>query len=89
MNDGLELELVKLIIDFCNVEDVVPEEVPHDVPLIGPDSPFYLDSLDAVEIVVAIQKGYGARIGSEDSSRMVLGSLTALADFVRRERTDQ
>ncbi len=89
MSADLELELAKLIIDFCNIEDTRPENVPHDVPLIGPDSPFDLDSLDAVEIVVAVQKAYGARIGTDESSRVALASLTALADFVRRERTDQ
>lgn len=88
MSDNLELELAQLIIDFCNVEEVTAEEVPNDVPLIGPDSPFYLDSLDAVEIVVAVQKRYGVRIGGEDSSREVLGSLKALAEYVRSERTD-
>ncbi|MBW6510514.1 MAG: acyl carrier protein [Desulfuromonadaceae bacterium] len=89
MSDNLERDLAALIIEFCNVEDVVPEDVPLDVPLIGPDSPFNLDSLDAVEIVVAVQKRYGARIEAQESSRQVLGSLSALADFVRRERTDR
>ncbi len=88
MSPHLECELAELIIAFCNVEDTSPEEVPRDVPLIGPDSPFDLDSLDAVEIVVAVQKRYGARIGTDQSSREALSSLHALADFVRRERTD-
>ena len=86
MSDNLERELAQLIIDFCNIDDVSVEDVPNDVPLIGPDSPFYLDSLDAVEIVVAVQKRYGVRIGGEDSSREVLGSLKALADYVSKER---
>ena len=89
MANDLELELARLIIDFCNVDDTNAEDVPHNVPLIGPDSPFGLDSLDAVEIVVAVQKAYGARIGTDESSREALASLAALADFVRRERTDQ
>lgn len=86
MSESLEYELAKLIIDFCNVEDVSPEAIPSDSPLIGPDSPFGLDSLDAVEVVVAVQKTYGVRIGGEKTSREVLQSLTALADFIRREQ---
>jgi len=89
MSAELEVELARLIIDFCNVEDTSAQDVPRNVPLIGPDSPFGLDSLDALEIVVAVQKAYGARIGTDESSREALASLTALADFVRRERTDQ
>ena len=86
MSNTLEYELAQLIIDFCNVEDVVPEDITHDTPLIGPDSPFGLDSLDAVEVVVAVQKTYGVRIGGEKTSREALQSLTTLADFIRREQ---
>lgn len=86
MSSTLEYELAELIIDFCNVEDVVPSDIPPDSPLIGPDSPFGLDSLDAVEVVVAVQKTYGVRIGGEKASREVLQSLTTLADFIRREK---
>jgi len=86
MNDNLEQELVALIIDLCNVEDLLPEEVTPDAPLIGPDSPFGLDSLDAVELVVAVQKRYNVRIGGKDSSREVLQSITVLADFIRSKQ---
>lgn len=86
MSKSLEYELAELIIDFCNVEDVAPEEISPETPLIGPDSPFGLDSLDAVEVVVAVQKTYGVRIGGEKASREVLQSLTALAEFISRER---
>lgn len=86
MNKSLEYELAKLIIEFCNVEDVGPEDISPESPLIGPDSPFGLDSLDAVEVVVAVQKTYGVRIGGEKTSREVLQSLTALADFICREQ---
>lgn len=88
MNKSLEYELAKMIIDFCNVEDVSPEDIPPESPLIGPDSPFGLDSLDAVEVVVAVQKTYGVRIGGEKTSREVLQSLTALADFIRCEQKE-
>jgi len=86
MSDNLERELAELIIEFCNIEDVTPEEIPADAPLIGPDSPFGLDSLDAVEVVVAVQKRYGARIGGESHSREGLQSLRTLAEFVSKEQ---
>ena len=65
MSSTLEYELAEMIIDFCNVEDVSAEDISPETPLIGPDSPFGLDSLDAVEVVVAVQKTYGVRIGGE------------------------
>ena len=88
MSDNLERELVELIIKFCNIENVAPEDVDLEAPLIGPDSPFGLDSLDAVEVVVAVQKTYGARIGNENTSREVLRSISALAEYVRANRTN-
>lgn len=88
MSDNLERELVELIVNFCNIENVAPEDVLLDAPLIGPESPFGLDSLDAVEVVVAVQKTYGARIGNENTSREVLRSISTLATYVRENRTD-
>ena len=79
---SLEAELQELIIDVCNVPDP-PETVDPDAPLIGPDSPLGLDSLDAVEVVVEVQKKYQVRIGGRDTSREVLRSLRVLAEFIR------
>ena len=90
MNDNLEVELLALIIDLCNIEDILLEEVDLDAPLVGPESPLGLDSLDAVEVVVAVQKSYGVRIGGKSSSREVLQSVNTLAAFIRlksREKT--
>ncbi len=85
VNYGLENELWEMIIAVCNVLDP-PENMDVDAPMIGPDSPLGLDSLDAVEIVVAVQKRYDVRIGAQDSSREVLRSLATLADFIRLSR---
>ncbi len=58
MSAELEVELARLT-DFCNVEDTSAQDVPRDVPLIGPDSPFGLDSLMRWRSL-SPQKGYGA-----------------------------
>ena len=80
-HQALEQELKSLIIEACNIPDA-PEDFPSDAPLIGPESPLDLDSLDAVEVVVAVQKRFGVRIGGEDSSREVLESVRTLADYI-------
>ncbi len=87
MPDGLEQELARMIIKACRVADPVPADVPPDAPLIAPDSPFGLDSLDAVEIVVEVQKRYGVRIDARETSRRTLASLRTLADYIRSRRT--
>lgn len=81
----LEQQLKTLIIDSCGVPDA-PQDFSNDAPLIGPESPLGLDSLDAVEIVVAVQKTYGVRIGGEDTSREVLQSISSLAGYIRNEQ---
>lgn len=86
MQDNLEQELIEMLIEACRVADPITTDISPDAPLIGPDSPFDLDSLDAVEIVVAVQRKYGVRIESQESSRQVLESLKTLADYIRRHR---
>ena len=86
MDQNLEYELVKLVIDQCNVEGISAEEVDLNIPIIRPESPLDLDSLDALEIVVAVQKNYNVRIGGENISREILESFTALADFIRQNQ---
>jgi acyl carrier protein len=83
--DGLERELRDLVVTACSVDDV-PEEIFPDAPIVGPDSPWGLDSLDAVEIIVEVQKQYEVRIGGQETGRELLRSLRTLADFIRQAR---
>lgn len=85
MLDSLEQELSDMIIEACRVTDPDTEAITPDAPLIGPDSPYGLDSLDAVEIVVALQKKYQIRIEAQETGREALTSLSSLANFVRRQ----
>lgn len=87
---GLELEkeLLDLVVEVCNVLDPVPEDFSPDDPFIGSDSVLGLDSLDAVEIVVVVEKRYNVRINVEDTSRKVFRSLRTLADYIRSRMTE-
>jgi len=81
-DDSLPLRLKALIIATLKLEDVAPADIPDDEPLIG--SPrFGLDSLDALELVLAIEKEYGVKIGNSEESRRALTSVNTLAAFVR------
>lgn len=84
-NQSLEKKLKKLIVESCNVIDA-PDDFPSNAPLIGPGSPLDLDSLDAVEIVVAVQKAFGVRIGGEEGARDILQSVRTLAEYILREQ---
>lgn len=81
--DPIYKELQDVITEACHIYEDIPETVDPDGALIGPDSALGLDSLDAVEIVVAIQKHYDVRIGGEQSGREALESLRTLADYIK------
>lgn len=80
----LESELKRLIIDTLMLEDVTPEQIDRDAPLFT--SGLGLDSIDALELALAISRKYGVRIKADDErNREVFGSLRALAAFIRSE----
>lgn len=81
----LEKELLTTIVDLCNVQEDVPDDFSLDAPLVGPDSLFGLDSLDAVEIVVMVQDVYGVRIDTQDQARDILATVKSLADYIREK----
>ena len=82
MTDDLTLRLKTLILATLKLDDIRPEEIPDDEPLIG--SPrLGLDSIDALELVLAIEKEFGVKIGSSEESRRALGSVNTLAAYLR------
>jgi acyl carrier protein len=82
MSDPLSHRLKTLIIATLKLDDVRPEDIPGDEPLIG--SPrFGFDSLDALELVLAIEKEFGVKIGSSEESRQALASVDTLAAYLR------
>lgn len=84
--EPLTRELLELICTTCNLQDVQLDKIQPDDPLIGPDSPLGIDSLDALEIAVTVQQKYGVRMDSENTSRVVLQSLTTLAEYIQQNR---
>ena len=82
MPDQLTLRLKHLIIATLKLDGVRPEDIPEDEPLIG--SPrFGLDSVDALEIVLAIEKEFNVKIGSSEESRRALATVNTLAAYLR------
>jgi acyl carrier protein len=82
----LEHEIKVLIIDVLNLEDVKPDDIDAQENLFG-DSGLALDSIDALEIGVGVQKKYGIKINAEDkSTRAHFQSVRSLAEFVTAAR---
>jgi acyl carrier protein len=81
MPDSLNSRLKHLIVATLKLEDVNPADLPDDEPLIG--SGLNLDSIDALELVVTLEKEFGIKIGSSEESRQALASIAHLAEYIR------
>lgn len=86
MAQELVTELKTLLIEGLHLEDVEPEEILPDEPLFGDG--LGLDSIDALEIAVLLDKQYGIRISSGDErNSQIFASLNSLAEFIDENRT--
>jgi acyl carrier protein len=82
----MEAELKNLIIDALNLDEVTPDDIDADEELFGNEG-LSLDSIDALEIGVALQKKYGVKIDPDDKNLPVhFKSIRALAAYVERHR---
>jgi acyl carrier protein len=81
----LELEVAHTIVDALNLEDVRAEEVDPEEPLFREG--LGLDSIDALEIALAISMKYGFQIRSDDNDNSrIFASLRSLSQYVEENR---
>ena len=84
---ALEQALKSLIVrETEKQDDVDMAAFADDSPLFGPESQVGLDSLDALQITVALQARYGVRLNGDRMVRRHMTDVAALAAFVRAER---
>jgi len=78
--ETLKSELKHLVIETLRLEDVEPDTIQDEEPLFVEG--LGLDSIDALELVVAIEKNYGVLIEDEEVGFEAFASIEALADFI-------
>jgi acyl carrier protein len=78
--EEIRSELKELLVVNLALEDITPEEIEDDGALFGEG--LGLDSLDAVEIVVLIQRNYGLEIIDEEQARELFQSVNTLARWI-------
>ena len=80
------IEKLKLqIIDALNLEDLTPDQIDNDAPLFGEG--LGLDSIDALELIVILDKNYGIKLKSPAEGKTVFKSINCIADYIQKNRT--
>jgi acyl carrier protein len=84
----LKHEIKELIIESLKLPDVKPEDIDDSASLFEGESSLQIDSVDALEIVMALQRKYKVHIDDKNPGRFVIRSVDTIAEFVAKE-TDE
>ena len=84
--EQLMQELKEALIETLNLEDITPDEIDNEAPLFG-DEGLGLDSIDALEIILILERNYGIRIANPAEGKSIFYSVRTLADFITANRT--
>ncbi len=77
----LHTKVKQLIIDKLQLEGMTPDQIEDGAPLFGDG--LGLDSIDALELVIGIEKTFGVRIQDEDVGAKAFASVNSLVEFLR------
>ncbi|GGG47631.1 MULTISPECIES: phosphopantetheine-binding protein [Epilithonimonas] len=81
----LKLELKNKIVDVLNLEDVAVEDIKDNDPLFG--GGLGLDSIDALELIVLLEKEYGIKLSDPKKGKEIFQSIEVMAKFIEENRT--
>lgn len=83
--EELILELKQQIIEALNLEEMTPDDIDTDAPLFGDDG-LGLDSIDALELIVLMEKRYGIKLASPAEGKAIFQSVKTIAEYVNQNR---
>jgi acyl carrier protein len=83
--EELILKLKEQIIEALNLEEMTPDDIDSDAPLFGEEG-LGLDSIDALELIVLIEKNYGIKLANPAEGKAIFKSVATIADFVHKNR---
>ncbi len=78
----LKLQLKQMIVETLNLSDVNPSEILDDQPLFSGENIITLDSIDGIELIMAIQRIFGVRLDDQNVARNILNTVDSMAEFI-------
>jgi acyl carrier protein len=82
--DELILKLKKEVIEQLNLEDTTPDDINPDSPLFGEG--LGLDSIDALELIVLLEKNYGIKIEDPKDGKKIFFSIRSMAEYITEHK---
>lgn len=79
-------ELKEHLIEELNLEEITVDDIDTDAPLFGDG--LGLDSIDALEIILILEKYYGVKLANSAEAKPVFYSVRTLADYIVRSRNN-
>ena len=83
--DERKRQLKQQIIEVLSLEEINPEDIVDSEPLFGEG--LGLDSIDALELIVLMEKNYGIRLNNPAEGKAIFASLDTMADYIAQHRT--
>lgn len=83
--DKLKAQLKEQILEALSLEEMKPEEIDDNAPLFGEG--LGLDSIDALELIVLMEKQYGIKISNPAEGKEVFKSINVMAEYIAKNRT--
>lgn len=77
-------KLKKEIIEVLNLEDIEPDDIDAEEPLFGEG--LGLDSIDALELIVLLEKSYGIKIEDPKDGKKIFYSVKTMAEYISENR---
>ena len=83
--DELIRQLKEQIIDVLNLEEMTPDDIDDQASQFGEDG-IGLDSIDALELIVLLEKEYGIRLANPSEGKAIFKNVATIADYVSKNR---
>jgi len=82
VTDDLKLQIKQMIVETLNLKEVNAAEILDNQPLFSGENTITLDSIDGIELIMAIQRKFGVRLDDQNLARNILNTVDSMAEFI-------